>query len=157
MMVSSHVVLVKGGAKNFDSIKEEIEKKLQISTSANVFASGNKITVNKNTTWTKISATITINRGDTDVEIRYNRESNATFVNLFLYAVTGSLALVVAQTGLKSSEYSWLVFGPVLPWYLSKRDMNKIDDAVESLLNSISNKQIAPQIGVSKTAVFKHL
>ena len=123
-MVSSHMVEIKGGAKDLDSIKEEIRKKLQISTAANISVSGDMMTINKETTWAKISGTITLNKRGSDVEVYYNRNKNWTSTAYVVACVLLCLTLI----------------GPVLPWYLGNKDADELDNAVKQTLSIISNR-----------------
>ena len=123
-MVSSHMAEIKGGAKDLDSIKEEIRKKVVISTTANISAAGDTITLNKQTTWAKISGTITLNKHGSDVEVYYNRNKSWTTTAYVVACVLLCLTLI----------------GPVLPWYLGNKDADEFDNAVIQTITIISNR-----------------
>ena len=123
-MVSAYMVEIKGGAKDLDSTKEEIRKKLVISTAANVSISGDTITLNKETTWAKISGTITFNKRGSDVEVYYNRNKSWTSTGYIVACVSFLL----------------IIIGPIIPWYLSNKDAEEFDNAVKQTLGIVSNR-----------------
>ncbi len=111
---------IKKGAKEKDRVADELRKKLQSIGAISSVSSG-MVSFSKESSWAKISGTVSLAAKGDDLEVTYTRNSEPTTLS---YAA-GCIFLFTT------------LIGVILIWYLYDKEGKDFDSTVQSMFNTL--------------------